>query len=85
MTKEREIELLMMDNCTKFDAEKHLKKWGYNIWRFWRKYRKISWRVECWWERKRRISKKMVTDKIPVEDWGIVEDNGNTYYIMYVL
>ena len=29
--------------------------------------------------------RKMVTDKIPASDWGIVEDNGKTYYIMYVL
>ena len=29
--------------------------------------------------------RKMITDKIPVRDWGIVEDNGETYYIMYVL
>lgn len=25
MTKEREIEILMLDRCTKSDAEKHLK------------------------------------------------------------
>lgn len=29
--------------------------------------------------------RKMITDKIPARDWGIVEDNGETYYIMYVL
>ena len=29
--------------------------------------------------------RKMVMNKIPVRDWGIVEDNGKTYYIMYVL
>ena len=26
--------------------------------------------------------RKMITDKIPVRDWGIVEDNGETYYII---
>lgn len=29
--------------------------------------------------------KKMITDKVPVVDWGIVEDGGKTYYIMYAL
>ena len=28
---------------------------------------------------------EMVMNKIPVRDWGIVEDNGKTYYIMYAL
>ena len=29
--------------------------------------------------------RKMVTDKIPALDWGIVEDNGKVYYIEYCL
>lgn len=29
--------------------------------------------------------RQMIEKKIPVPDWGIVETNGNTYYIMYVL
>ena len=27
----------------------------------------------------------MITDKVPVADWGIVDDGGKTYYIMYAL
>lgn len=84
MAREREIELLMLDNCTKSDAEKHLKNgatifedFGENI----EKYLE-EWNVD---EDEKEKYRRMVTDKIPVEDWGIVEDNGNTYYIMYVL
>ena len=29
--------------------------------------------------------RRMIEEKIPAMDWGIVEDDGKTYYIMYVL
>lgn len=29
--------------------------------------------------------KKMIANKVPLADWGIVEDDGKTYYIAYVL
>ena len=41
-----------------------------------------EWSIE---EEDKNEYRKMVTDKIPVRDWGIVEDNEKTYYIMYVL
>lgn len=41
-----------------------------------------EWNVE---EEDKDEYRKMVADKIPARDWGIVEDNGKTYYIMYVL
>nr|DAH30210.1 MAG TPA: hypothetical protein [Caudoviricetes sp.] len=84
MTREREIELLMMDRCTKSEAEKHLKN-GSTIFEDFEKNIESyldEWNIE---EEDKDEYRKMVTDKIPARDWGIVEDNGKTYYIMYVL
>ena len=84
MTKEREIELLMLDICTKSEAEKHLKN-GSTIFEDFEENIESylnEWNIE---EEDKNEYRKMVTDKIPARDWGIVEDNGKTYYIMYVL
>ena len=84
MTREREIELLMLDRCTKSEAEKHLKN-GSTIFKDFEENIESyldEWNIE---EEDKDEYRKMVTDKIPARDWGIVEDNGKTYYIMYVL
>ena len=84
MTREREIELLMLDRCTKSEAEKHLKN-GSTIFEDFEENIESylnEWNIE---EENKNEYRKMVTDKIPARDWGIVEDNGKTYYIMYVL
>ena len=84
MTREREIELLMLDRCTKSEAEKHLKN-GSTIFEDFEENIESyldEWNIE---EEDKDEYRKMVTDKIPPRDWGIVEDNGKTYYIMYVL
>lgn len=84
MTKEREIEILMMDRRTKAEAEKHLKKGTVIFEDFEENFNKYmkEWDVK---EDEFSIYKRMIEEKIPVTDWGIVEDNGKTYYIMYVL
>ena len=84
MTREREIELLTLDRCTKSEAEKHLKN-GSTIFEDFEENIESyldEWNIE---EEDKDEYRKMVTDKIPVRDWGIVEDNEKTYYIMYVL
>lgn len=84
MTREREIELLMLDRCTKSEAEKHLKN-GSTIFEDFEENIESyldEWDIE---EEDKDEYRKMVTDKIPARDWGIVEDDGKTYYIMYVL
>ena len=84
MTREREIELLMLDRCTKSEAEKHLKN-GSTIFEDFEENIESyldEWNIE---EEDKDEYRKMVTEKIPARDWGIVEDNGKTYYIMYVL
>ena len=84
MTREREIEILMEDRCTRKEAEKHLKDgatifedFGENLESY-----LDEWGIE---EEDREAYRKMVTDKIPVADWGIVEQDGKTYYISYVI
>lgn len=84
MTRERAIEILMMDRCTKAEAEKHLEK-GTTIFedleQNFDNYMK-EWDID---EDEIAEYKKMINEKIPALDWGVVEFEGNTYYIMYSL
>ena len=84
LTREREIELLMMDKCTKSEAEKYLKNGSVVFEDFEENIEHYlnEWDIK---EGDKEEYRKMVTDKIPARDWGIVEDNEKTYYIMYVL
>lgn len=41
-----------------------------------------EWNID---EDEREEYRKMVIEKISAIDWEIVEDNGKTYYIIYVL
>lgn len=84
MTREKEIALLMLDRCTKSEAEKHLKNGSIIFEDFEENIESYldEWNIE---EEDKDEYRKMVTDKIPARDWGIVEDDGKTYYIMYVL
>ena len=84
MTREREVELLMMDRCTKSEAEKHLKDGSTVFEDFEENIENYlnEWNIG---ESDKDEYRKMVMNKIPVRDLGIVEDNGKTYYIMYAL
>ena len=84
MTREREIEILMDDRCTRKEAEKHLKDgtiifedFGENLESY-----LDEWDIE---EEDREAYRKMVTDKIPVAYQLIVEQDRKTYYIDYAL
>ena len=87
MTREREIEILKMDGCRNTaEAERYLKKGcmifeGQNFENFFDEYME-EWNIE---PEDIPAYRKMIEEKIPVRDWGIVEDNGKTYYIMYGL
>lgn len=84
MLDERKIEILMKDNCTKAEANEYLKK-GTIIFEDFETY--FEDYMEEWNIEKEDIPKyrKMIEEKTPVEGWGIVEDNGKTYYIWYEL
>ena len=84
MTNEKKLELLMMDGCTKKEAKKTLEM-GTDVFddfaeRF-NDYMK-EWRIA---DDEIQEYKSMIETKKPVEDWGIVEKDNHTYYIMYVL
>lgn len=83
MTKERQIEILMMDRCTNSEAERHLKR-GATIFTDFEEY--FEEYMKEWGMDEEQIEeyREMVEKKSPVEDWGVVEDNGKTYYIQYV-
>ena len=84
MTREKEVELLMKDGDTRSEAEKHLKDGAMIIEDLAENLESYldEWDVE---EEDREAYRNMIENKIPVADWGIVEDGGKTFYIMYVL
>ena len=84
MTREREIEILMEDRCTRAEAEKHLKD-GTIIFEDFEEgleYYLNEWDMD---EEFNEEMRKMVETKKPVRGWGIVEQDGKTYYIDYAL
>ncbi len=84
MNEERCIEILMMDKCTKKEAENHLKRGCVIFTDFEECFDKYMEDLSCD-EEQIEAYKKMIQEKVPVPDWSIVEDDGKTYYIMYVL
>ena len=84
MTREKEIEILMKDGCTKSDAERHLKNGAIIFDDFEENLETYlnEWDIE---DEDRDEFRKMVSDNIPVGYWGIVKEDRKTYYIMYSL
>ena len=87
MTREMEIKILMEDRCTKSEAEKHLKNgtvvfddFEENLDSYIKEFSDED--IIGFDEKKYR---KKVKKKKPLSDWGVVEKDGKTYYIMYVL
>ncbi len=81
-----DIEILMMDRCTKSEAEKHLKNGtvvfdGEDFEKHFESYMD-EWGID---EDDREEYKAMIKEKKPVADWGIAEHDGMVWYIMYVL
>lgn len=82
----KEVELLMLDGCTKSEAEKHLQR-GATIFEaddltaHFADYMQ-EWGVD---EEEREAYKGMLDSKKPLTDWGVVEADGKDYFIMYVL
>lgn len=81
-----DIEVLMKNGYSKRKAEEELKRGtvvfeGEDFERHFDDYME-EWGVD---EEEQEKYKKMLDKKTALPDWGIVEDNGNTYYIMYCL
>ena len=81
-----DIEVLMKNGYSKRKAEEELKRGtvvfeGEDFERHFDDYME-EWGVD---EEEQEKYRKMLEEKIAIPDWGIVEDNGNTYYLMYCL
>lgn len=81
-----DIEVLMKNGYSKRKAEEELKRGtvvfeGEDFERHFDDYME-EWGVD---EEEQEKYRKMLEEKIAIPDWGIVEDDGNTYYIMYCL
>lgn len=80
MDRSKEIEILIADGCTGAEAKRHLLN-GTVV------YDDFEENLEAYIDDVENPEdyRKMVRTKIPMQDWGIVEMQGKTYYIMYVL
>lgn len=79
-----DIEILMMDGCTRSEAEKHLQRGSAVI----DDLEEHSEEYMSEWdmdEEEREKVQEMIRTKKPMTDWGIVQDGGKTYYIAYCL
>ena len=84
MTREEQIKILIEDGCTKSEAEKHLNRGTLVLDDFEENFDKYmeEWDYD---EEEKAEYRKMVAEKKPLTDWGIVEDGERTYYIQYCL
>lgn len=80
----REIEILMKDSCTRSEAEKHLNNGTIIFDDFVENFDSYMKEWDCD-EEEKEMYKRMIDSKIPAMDWGVVDLDGKTYYIMYVL
>lgn len=87
------LEILMMDSCTKSEAKKFLKN-GTIVFNGEDFEGNIDAYLDEWsagYSSKNDEDyiqmcadvRRMIETKIPMTDWGIVEHNGYTWYIMY--
>ena len=79
-----EIKILMMDGCTESEAKKHLERGTMVYSDLPENFDKYSeeWQLD---EEEREDILKIIDTKEPSQDWGVVEIDGKTYFIQYVL
>ena len=81
-----DIDILMMDGCTRREAERHLKNGsvvfeGEDFENHFNDYMD-EWSI---YEKDREEYRQMISDKKPATDCGVVEKDGKVWYILYVL
>lgn len=84
MTHEEQIAILTKNYCTESEAEKHLKRGAVVFEDFETHFFDYMSEWNCSDEEAREFQ-EMIKTKVPIEDWGVVIDNGKTYYISYCL
>ena len=79
-----EIKILMMDGCTESEAKKHLKRGTIVYIDLPENFERYAeeWDLD---EEKREVIRNMIDTKEAAHDWGVVEIDGKTYFIQYVL
>ena len=79
-----EIKILMMDGCTESEAKKHLER-GTMVYidlpENFERYAE-EWQLD---EEEREAIRNMIDTREPAKDWGVIEIDGKTYFIQYVL
>lgn len=86
MTREKQIQILQADRCTRKEAERYLENrvtifTAQDFEANFDNYMK-EW-FGTWDEEEIQAHRKMIEQKIPLTDWSIVDFEGNTYYIQY--
>lgn len=81
----KDIEILMLDRCTRSEAERFLKNGtevfdGEEFAEHFEDYM-ADWGAD---EEDREEYRRMLETKKPARDWGVVEQDGKYYFIMYV-
>lgn len=81
-----DLEVLIMDRCTKSEAIKLLNK-GTIVFDGDEFEQNFDLYMDEWGasEEERSEYKAMIERKDPVTDWSVVQHEGKTWYIMYVL
>ena len=84
MMNEREIKILMEDNCTRAEAEKHLNN-GTVVYADFEEH--FETYMSEWDADEEMVAeyKAMIETQKPAKDWGVVEYEGTVYYIQYSL
>ena len=79
-----EIKILMMDGCTESEAKKHLERGTMVYSDMAENFDKYAeeWQLD---EDEREAIRNMIDTKEQAHDWGVVEIDGKTYFIQYVL
>lgn len=80
----KDIEILMMDGCTKSEALKHLEH-GTIVFEDFEEHFSDYMSEWCVSDDELESFEKMINEKIPALDWSIVDFEGKTYYIQYSL
>lgn len=78
----KEIEILMNDGCTQYDAERHMKN-GTLIYEM-DEFMKNADEYLSYMEEKEEFLEQ-IKDGVAPEDWGIAEYEGQKYIIQYCL
>ena len=84
MTELKEVKILMMDGCTRAEAEKHLERGTVIYTDLEENFNAYmdEWGIEG---EDKEDFRKMVENKEPLPDWGVVENSGKVYFIQYCL